>query len=293
MKKFFAIALAAALSCGLFAGCGETPAADGGNESTPASGSASAGSAVEAIKERGELVMYTNAAFPPFEYLSDETSEPVGVDVDIAQAVADELGVELVVEDVDFDSIVPSIQSGKGDIGAAGMTVTPERLEQVDFSDTYATSVQYIIVPEATEVETVEDLAGMVIGVQQGTTGDMLIADEINGYENDEGEQVTGVLQDSGAEEVQYKSALEAAQDMLNGRVDAVVIDKMPAESIVANNEGLKCLELVYADGSKTDESYGICVAKGSDLVDVINDVIKQLQDEGKIDEFIVNHSNA
>ncbi|WP_077533408.1 transporter substrate-binding domain-containing protein [Massiliimalia massiliensis] len=292
MKKIFAIALAAVMACGIFAGCGERKD-NGGQESTPAGGSSASGSAVEAIKANGKLVMYTNAAFPPFEYLSDETSEAVGVDVDIAQAIADELGVKLVVENVDFDSIVPSIQAGKGDIGAAGMTVTDERKKSVDFSDTYATSIQYIIVPEETEVKSVEDLAGMAIGVQTGTTGDSLINGEVNGYEDDDGNAVQGVLQDTGAEEVQYKSALEATQDLLNGRINAVVIDKMPAEALVAKNDGLKCVELVYADGSKTEESYGICVAKDSDLLDVVNKVIKQLQDDGKIDEFMVNHSNS
>lgn len=292
MKKIFAIALAAVMACGMFAGCGESKD-NGGQESTPASGSSVAGSAVEAIKEKGKLVMYTNAAFPPFEYLSDETSEAVGVDVDIAQAIADELGVKLVVENVEFGSIVPSIQAGKGDIGAAGMTVTPEREKDVAFSSTYATSIQYIIVPEETEVKVVEDLAGMSIGVQSGTTGDIIINEEINGKEDENKNPVAGVLQDTGAEEVQYPSALEATQDLLNGRINAVVIDKMPAEALVAKNDGLKCVELVYADGSKTEESYGVCVAKGSDLLDVVNKVIKQLQDDGKIDEFMVNHSNS
>ena len=292
MKKFLAVALSAVVACGLFASCGKTPAANGNDNTSGASSTAASDSAVEAIKAKGELVMYTNAAFPPFEYLSD-TSEAVGVDVDIGQAIADELGVELKVENVDFDSIVPSIQSGKGDIGAAGMTVTPERQKEVDFSDTYETSIQYIIVPEDVEVSKVEDLAGKAIGVQTGTTGDTLIAGEINGKEDEEGNKVEGVLQGTDAEEVQYKSALEATQDLLNGRIDAVVIDKMPAESIVAKNDGLKCVELVYADGSKTEESYGICVAKGSDLTEVVNKVIKDLQDSGKIDEFMVDHSNA
>jgi ABC-type amino acid transport substrate-binding protein len=274
LKKILAIGLAAVMACGLFAGCGGTT------------------NTLEKIKEKGEIVMYTDAAFPPFEYV--EGNEVKGVDVQIGEAIAEELGVELKVENVKFDSIVESVKTGKADFGAAGMTVTDERKEQVDFTNTYITSVQYIIVPEDAQVETLEDLAGKQIGVQLGTTGDLIISDEINGYKDDDGNDVKGVLQDTGAEVNQYTNAIEAAQDMLAGRMDAVVIDKLPAESIVNNNTGLKCLELVYADGTKTDEEYAICIAKDNeDLLEVMNDVIQKLVDEGKIDEWVNEHSNA
>lgn len=274
MKKILAVGLAAVMACGLFAGCGGST------------------NALEKIKEKGEIVMYTDAAFPPFEYV--EGNEVKGVDVQIGEAIAEELGVELKVENVKFDSIVESVKTGKADFGAAGMTVTDERKEQVDFTNTYITSVQYIIVPEDADVETIEDLAGMQIGVQLGTTGDFIVSDEVNGYQDDDGNDVKGVLQDTGAAVNQYANAIEAAQDMLAGRMDAVVIDKLPAESIVNNNTGLKCFELVYSDGSTTDEEYAICIAKGNeDLLEIMNDVIQKLMDEGKIDEWVTDHSNA
>lgn len=265
-KKLFAMLLSAMLLGTLAVGCDSSSTSD---------------SAVEAIQEAGVLIMYTDAAFPPFEYLGD-SGDVYGVDVDIAQAIADELGVELQVENVVFDTIVASVQSGKADIGAAGMTITEERLEQVDFSTEYVTSVQYIIVPEDTDVTVLEDMAGFSIGVQTGTTSDFIISDEVE-----------GVLAGTDAECVWYDNSIEAGQDLLNGRIDAVVADQLPAENIVASNDGLKCFELVYEDGSVTDESYGIAVAQDSDLLDVVNQVIDELIADGTIDASIIAHTGA
>ncbi|MBE7066233.1 MAG: transporter substrate-binding domain-containing protein [Ruminococcaceae bacterium] len=246
---------------------------------------------VDAIKKAGVLTMYTNAEFPPFEYMKG--TEVKGVDVDIAQAIADKLGVELEIKNVKFDTIIGSIQSGKGSIGAAGITVTEERKESVDFSIEYTTSKQYIIVPTDSTVAKIEDLAGMKIGVQLGTTGDFIITDEINGYESD-GEQQKGVLQDTGASVVTYNSAADAAIALNSGKIGAVVIDKLPAEIVAGNYDNLKAIELVYADGSNTEESYAICVAKGNEsLLKVINEVIEELKASGKIDEFIITHTGA
>lgn len=246
---------------------------------------------VDAIKKAGVLTMYTNAEFPPFEYMKG--TEVKGVDVDIAQAIADKLGVKLEIKNVKFDTIIGSIQSGKGSIGAAGITVTEERKESVDFSIEYTTSKQYIIVPTDSTVAKIEDLAGMKIGVQLGTTGDFIITDEINGYESD-GEQQKGVLQDTGASVVTYNSAADAAIALNSGKIGAVVIDKLPAEIVAGNYDNLKAIELVYADGSNTEESYAICVAKGNEsLLKVINEVIEELKASGKIDEFIITHTGA
>lgn len=272
MKKFLAICLCASLAATAFAGCGKTAA-----------------SGVEAIKAKGELVMYTDAAFPPFEYV--ENNEVMGVDADIAKAIADELGVTLKIENVKFDTIVPSVQGGKGDLGVAGITINDERKAAVDFSTPYITSVQYIIVPEASEAKVLEDLAGMEIGVQLGTTSDFVVSDAVNGIEEDDGSHTKGALEGTEAKCIQYANSIEAGQDLLNGRIGAVVADKLPAESIVASTQGLKCFELLYSDGSKTDESYGIAVAKGSDLLEVVNNVIKKLTDDGKIDEFVLAHT--
>jgi len=256
MKKVLAAMLALGMVSVMFAGCG---AADAGT--------------VEQIKEAGEIVMYTDAAFPPFEYV--EGQDVKGVDVEIGLAIAEELGVELKVENVKFDSIVASVQSGKADFGAAGMTITDERKEAVDFSIEYYTSVQYVIFPEAADYDSMEDLAGLKVGVQLGTTGDFLVSD---------------CVETIGLECKQYANGIEAAQDMMAGRVDAVVLDKLPAESIVKNNAGLKCVALTDAE----PESYGICVAKGNEsLLEIINTVLEDLIAEGKIESFVVAHSGV
>ena len=278
MKKIIAVVLCVvlALACVGMTSCGD--AADK--------------QSVDAIKKAGKLTMYTNAEFPPFEYM--DGTEVKGVDVDIAQAIADKLGVKLEIHNVKFDTIIGSIQSGKGSIGAAGITVTEERKESVDFSIEYTTSKQYIIVAADSTVAKIEDLAGMKIGVQLGTTGDFIITDEINGYEDGDGKAVKGVLQDTGASVTTYNSAADAAIALNSGKIQAVVIDKLPAEIIAGSYENLKAIELVYADGSNTEESYAICVAKGNEsLLKVINEVIEELKANGKIDEYVIKHTGA
>ena len=279
MKKRFQFIAMALLLCMVLAAAACSSAADQ--------------QSVEAIKKAGKITLYTNAQFPPFEFLGSD-NKPAGVDVDIAKAIAEELGVELEVKDVNFDTIIGSIQSGKGSMGIAGITVTDERKESVDFSIEYTTSRQYIIIPADAQVQKLEDMAGMRIGVQLGTTGDFIMSDEVNGYKDDNDQPVKGVIQDTGASVTQYPSALEAAMALKSGKLDAVVIDKLPAEIIVANQDGLKTLELKYADGSTTEESYAICVAKGNDsLLEVVNRVLQRLIADGKIDEFIIQHTGA
>lgn len=237
------------------------------------------------------LTVYTNAEFPPFEYLAD--NKPVGVDMQIAQAIADELGMELQIQNVKFDTILTSISSGKGDLGIAGITVTPERAESVDFSNNYATSTQYILYKDGASITTIEDLAGLKIGVQLGTTGDFIISDEISGVDNEEtGEHTKGVLEGTGATVTQYNSAADAAVNMNTGKVDVVVIDRLPAEIVAGQYDNFKTVELVYADGSKTDESYAVAVKKGNkELLDTVNKVIDRLIDDGSIDKWIVDHT--
>lgn len=295
MKKFgkiMAALMAGALMVGCFAGCG------GNGDDTASTGdAAAAGDLLARIKAKGELVMSTNAQFPPFEYLGDDGSV-AGVDVDIAQAIADKIGVKLTVKDGEFNAVISEVQSGKSDVGLAGMTVTQERAEQVDFSDSYFTSIQYFIVKEGSDIKTVEDLAGKKVGVQLGTTGDFLMDEANKGVDEDDGTHTKGVLEDNNAEVVQMKSAIEATQDLINGRLDAVIIDKLPAESLVAQNEGkgLTCFELTYADGSKTDEYYAVAVPKGEDsasLLQLINEVIKELNANGALQESINKHSGV
>lgn len=273
MKKILAAVLTAAVAMTAMTACG------GPSQS------------VDNIKKNGKVVMYTNAAFAPFEYR--EGSVVAGVDADIAAEIAKDLGVELEIQDVDFTAALAAVSTGKASFAAAGITVTEDRKEVMDFSMPYAKSVQYVITAKDFEVTNIEDLKGKRIGVQTGTTGDYLITDEINGTEDDDGNHVPGVLEGSGATVTGYNNAMNAAQDISTGRLDAVVVDKLPAESIVANNDDIMmCIELVYADGSSTEEEYAIAVEKGNEtLLAAINATITRLIEEGKIDEFLLNHT--
>jgi polar amino acid transport system substrate-binding protein len=230
---------------------------------------------LDKIRQDGVIIMLTNAAFPPFEYLADELDEDgnpvvIGVDADIAAEIAADLGVELQIVDMDFDSIIIAVQQGKGDFGAAGMTVRPDREEMVSFSIKYVKSSQYVLVrADDTSITAAEHLQGKVIGVQMGTTGDFYASDEI-----------------PGATVVPYNDAVAASLDLANGRIDAVITDEMPARSIADANERLKVLELVL-----TEEEYAIAVSKDKpDLLAAINMTLLRLQREGKIEVFINNH---
>lgn len=196
----------------------ETPEVKGSSVATI---SPATDTALKDIKAKGELIMYTNAAFPPFEYLNGE--EVVGVDVDIAKEIAKSIGVKLTIKNVEFDTILASIESGKGDIGAAGISITDERKQQVDFSDKYVTSMQYIILAEDSDIKTIEDLKGKRIGVQSGTTGDLIISEET---------EKDGVLVDSKTKVMPYNNAIDASMALKSGKIDAVVIDELPAKNI-------------------------------------------------------------
>lgn len=223
------------------------------------------GSTEEGKKE--ELVMATNAEFPPYEYYDGD--EIVGIDAEFAAAIAGKLGMELKIEDMAFDSIIPAVQSGKADLGAAGMTVTDERKTQVDFSDTYYTGRQVIIVTEDSAIASPDDLEGKKIGVQQGTTGDIYTTDDY-GDENID----------------RYNKGMEAVQALQQGKVDAVVIDDQPAQTFVEENEGLKILETEYVE-----EDYALALKKGNDeLLQKVNDAIKALKEDGTFDEIVAKY---
>ena len=223
----------------------------------------------ESGKESDTLVMATNAEFPPYEYYVGD--EVVGIDAEIAQAIAEELGMTLKIEDMAFDSIIPAVTSGKADFGAAGMTVTEDRKKNVDFTDTYATATQVIIVKEDSDIAGPDDLVGKKIGVQLGTTGDIYAGD----------------IED--AEVEQYNKGFEAVQALTQGKIDAVVIDGEPAKEFVAQAEGLKILDEAF-----TEEEYAIAVAKGNDdLREKINDALAKLKESGKIDEIVAKYISA
>ena len=227
---------------------------------------------VDDIKAAGKLVVYTEAGFAPYEFVYE--NEIVGVDIEIMKKVAEKLGVELVVEDVNFDSITGAVKGGKADAGAAGMTITAERAEEVDFSIPYASTEQYVIVVAGAAIPTVEDLAGKTIGVQQGTTSDFLV----------DGLITDGTLQ--GSTLTPYDApALAAAA--LGTKVDAVVTDKLTAEVIVASSNGAyQTAKLTKADGSDAAEveEYGVCVGKGNEsLLAVINEVLAEVLADGSV----------
>lgn len=213
----------------------------------------------------GVLRMGTNATFPPYEYV-DENNEVAGIDADIAAAIAEKLGMELEITDMAFDSLIPALQSDTIDIVLAGMTVDPERAEQVNFTDSYATGVQVIIVPEGSDIASPDDLEGKNIGVQTGTTGDLYCTD------------------DYGQEFVkQFDNGPLAVAALVNGQVDCVVIDNEPAKNYVAANQGLKILDTAYAN-----EEYAAAIAKdNTELFEQVNAAIQELKEDGTIASII------
>ena len=282
-KKVLAITMAALMAASLTAcggGAKETAAATTAEEKaedTTAAESKDETSAeaaeTEAAKEAagGKLVMATNAEFPPYEYHDGDAI--VGIDAEIAKAIADELGMELEIEDIAFDSIIPEIVSGKADMGLAGMTVTEDRMQSVDFSDTYAKASQKIIVTEDSEIASPDDLKGVIVGVQLGTTGDIYVSD----------------LEADGTTVERYSKGFEAVQALSQGKIDAVVIDGEPAKTFVAETEGLKIL-----DESFTDEEYAIAVKKGNtELLDKINGALGELKADGTLDKIVAEYIKA
>ncbi len=271
MKKIISVLIMIIMIFASITGCSSTD-----EQKKPADNNTNQAPKGDIVKDK--LVMYTNAEFAPFEYF--EGQNIVGVDIDIANEIAKSLGKEIVVEHIDFDSLLPAIVTGKADFVAAGMTITPDRQEEVDFSIPYVESIQNIIYKKDAELKNMDDLKGKKIGVQLGTTGDLAITDAINTED--------GELNGSGAEVKTYASALEAAQDLLTGRIDAVVIDKLPAEEIVKNNSD----KLDTVNFGEISEYYGIAVQKGNtELLNVINSILEKMLAEGKIEELIDKHS--
>ena len=251
----------------------------GGSASSAASSVASSAASSEAVSssaaelttvEAGKLTMATNAAFPPYEMTTD-AGEFEGIDVDTAKAIAEKLGLELQIDDMDFDAALLSVQQGKADIVMAGVTVTDERKAVMDFSDSYATGIQSIIVPNGSDIASPDDLAGKKIGTQRGTTGYIYCSDDF-GDEN----------------VVAYDNGLTAVQALNNGQVDAVVIDNAPAQEFVAANPGLKVLDTSYAE-----EDYAIGMAKGSSLEDAVNKALEELKADGTLQSIVDKYINA
>ncbi len=224
------------------------------------------------------LIMATNAAFPPYEY--KEGDKFVGIDVEIAEAIAAKLGKTLQIEDVEFGSIIGGVQSGKYDMGVAGLTVTDERKESVNFTTSYATGVQVVIVTEDSAIKSPDDLksdGSMKIGVQQDTTGDIYASDtpKKGGYGSDN--------------VIRYKTGADAVQALKTGKVQAVIIDNEPAKSFVEANEGLRILETEWVT-----EDYAIAISKDNEqLLEDVNKALAELKEDGTLDKIIAKYISA
>ena len=228
--------------------------------------------AVKTVQD-GVLSMGTNATFPPYEYYDGD--KIIGIDADVAGLIADKLGLTLEIQDMDFGSIITAVQTGKIDMGMAGITVNDERKKNVDFTDSYATGVQAIIVPECSDIKGPDDLAAntdYLIGVQENTTGHIYSVD-------DYGEDRV----------IPYTNGATAVQALVNGKVDCVIIDNEPAKSFVAANPGLVLLDTKYVS-----EDYAIAVSKDNpDLRDAINGALKELIADGSVKKVLDTYISA
>ena len=224
------------------------------------------------------LKMGTNAAFPPYEYYDDETGEIVGIDAEVAAAICEKLGCDLEIVDMAFDAIIGAVDTGKVDFGMAGMTVTEERLQSVDFTTSYATGIQVVIVKEDSDITSVDDLfedgANHVVGVQMGTTGDIYCS---------------GDIEEAGLGSIQrYNNGVDATLALVSGKVDCVVIDNEPAKNFVAANEGLKILDTEYAV-----EDYAIALKKDSELTAQIDAALAELTADGTLQAIVDKYIKA
>ena len=267
-RSFLAAAGLTAAALALTA-CGGSASSTASSTASSAASSTSAAAELTTV-EAGKLTMATNATFPPYEMTTD-SGEIEGIDVDTAKAIAEKLGLELQIDDMDFDAALLSVQQGKADIVMAGVTVTDERKAVKDFSDSYATGIQSIIVPEGSDITSPDDLAGKKIGTQRGTTGYIYCSDDF-------GDDAV----------VAYDDGLTAVQALKNGQVDAVVIDNAPATEYVAANPGLVILDTSYAE-----EDYAIGMAKGSALEDAVNAALEELKADGTLQSIVDKYITA
>ena len=277
MKKVSALILALTMCTAMLTACGggssTTTSSTGSAAPAPttsaATSEAGADEGNKLVKE-GTLTMATNAYFPPYEYYDGQ--DVIGIDADIAKAIADKMGLELKIEDMEFDSIITAVSTGKADLGLAGMTVTPDRQKNVDFSDTYANGVQVIIVKEDSAIAKPDDLKGKKIGVQLSTTGDLTATDEFG--------------KDS---VVQYNKGNDAVMALTQGQVDAVIIDNEPAKSYVEANKGLKILDTEFLN-----EDYAACISKdNAGLTKAVNKALAELKADGTLQKIVDKYIKA
>ena len=277
MKKVSALILALTMCTAMLTACGggssTTTSSTGSAAPAPTTSAATSEAGADEgykLTTEGTLTMATNAQFPPYEYYDGD--DVIGIDADIAKAIADKMGLELKIEDMEFDSIIPAVSTGKADLGLAGMTVDPDRQKNVDFSDPYATGVQVIIVKEDSTIAKPDDLKGKKIGVQLATTGDQYATDD---YGKDS--------------VVQYNKGSDAVMALTQGQVDAVIIDNEPAKSYVAANKGLKILDTEYVT-----ENYAACIAKdNTGLTKAVNKALAELKADGTLQKIVDKYIKA
>ncbi len=289
MKKFLAILLAMAMMTVALSACSSNTGTtnNGGSTGNTTTGNNTSGTDETGdttgdygeftTVEPGKLIMSTNAAFPPYEMTTDDGGFE-GIDVEVAAAIAEKLGLELEVADMGFDAALTAVQTGQSDIAMAGISVTEERLEVMDFSDSYATGVQVVIVKEDSPIQSIDDLANVeMIGCQAATTGYIYASDtpENGGYGED---HVTA-----------YENGSLAVMALLNDQIDAVIIDNEPAKAYVEANEGLKILDTPWVE-----EEYAIGVAKGNTaLLDAINAAMAELKADGTFQAIVDKYITA
>ena len=304
MKKIASLLAAVMLLTATLAGCGNSGSGSSTTDNSSASSTASQSSAAEDSSaaegetsseasateagdygefttiEEGKLIMSTNAQFPPYEMVADgegfNGTGFEGIDVEIASAIADNLGLELQIDDMEFDSALLAVQNNTADVMLAGLSYSEERDEVVDFTDSYATGVQVVIVKDGSDV-TMDNLGEKMIGTQRGTTGYIYASDtpENGGYGEDH------VLA--------YDNGATAVQALMNGQIDAVIIDEAPAKEFVAANEGLTILP-----GNWVEEQYCAAVDEGNTaLQNAINTALNELMDDGTVDEIIAKYISA
>ena len=273
VKKLAALLLAAGMTMSM-AACTSAPSSDSSSSTASTDESVAEETSLDRIKEAGKVVMATNAAFEPFEYI--EGKEYKGIDIEISQKIADELGVELEIHDVKFESIIAEIKSGKADFAAAGMSIDPDRLKNVDFSNEYFSATQSIVVmKENSPVAKPEDLKDKVVGVQTGTTADTYVTDK-------DGKNNVGVK-----EVKRYNSFVDAVNDLMAGRLDAVVMDDFPADKLVEKNAD----KIMKLDDELTGEKYAIAVPKGDEAMkELVNKVLADMEESGELDELFTKY---
>jgi len=264
MKKLLAVALIGAVCAMGLTACG------GNKQAAQQQNPQQEQKAEFTTVSQGKLTMATNAYFPPYEFYDED--KIVGIDAEIAAAIAEKLGLELVIEDMEFDSIITAVQNGRADLGLAGMTVTEDRLKNVNFTTSYATGIQVVIVKEDSPIASVDDLSGVKIGVQLGTTGDIYACDDF-GVENID----------------EYNKGNDAVMALVNGKVDAVIIDNEPAKAFVAANSGLKILESAYVE-----ENYAAAISKDNEaLLKAVDNALQELIADGSVQKIVDKYISA